>query len=81
VSKSLLILSFIFCGCSHTKQSALSIHNENVSVLNSTLEESSQEELGDEDDSINRRFPKIVNKYPNCKLLANGYLVCPKAKH
>jgi len=31
-------------------------------------------------DNITERRPLITKKYAGCKLLASGYLVCPKAR-
>ncbi|MCK4442368.1 MAG: hypothetical protein KAU90_10200 [Sulfurovaceae bacterium] len=36
----------------------------------------------DTDTDINRtRKPLVTKKYPGCKLLATGYLVCPKVRY
>ena len=55
---------FIFCGCSGNEPKP------------STASVSMDDESSNK---INRKM-SIADKYPGCKLLASGYLVCPKAR-
>ena len=55
---------FIFCGCSGNEPKP--------SHASASLDESSSTKI--------KRKTSITDKYPGCKLLASGYLVCPKAR-